>query len=215
MNKLHLMRSSNIWAHISRSYRAACDSIRELSINSLGTDCSSFFNAPEMVPNHEELACRATLVALQELALRQDRQETWFRTRVGLHCGEVLVGNIAHPNASLTRSWETQSTWRAAWKVSTKVYGTQILASQDIPEHAGKDFESEASATGFLSPDARASLDIYELIGVKSQVDRDRLHNRQLYEEALAHYFARSFWDAERLFSQVAKNCASDKRHSS
>ena len=176
----------------------------------IGDGLLSFFNAPEKVPNHEELACRATLVALQELALRQDRQETWFRTRVGLHCGEVLVGNIGTPERFAYTVLGDAVNVASRLESLNKVYGTQILASQDIWEHAGKDFEwrhlDRVSVAG-----RKGSLDIYELIGLKSQVDRDRLHNRQLYEEALAHYFARSFWDAERLFSQVAKNCASDK----
>jgi hypothetical protein len=54
-------------------------------------------------------------------------------------------------------------------------------------------------ATRACSKAARkGSLDIYELTGLKNIVDVDRLHNRKLYEDALAAYFARSFWDAAK-----------------
>jgi hypothetical protein len=54
-------------------------------------------------------------------------------------------------------------------------------------------------------------MDICELMGLRNGVDKHRLNNRKLYEEALGHYFARSFRDAQRIFGQVADNCPSDK----
>jgi len=91
-----------------------------------------------------------------------------------------------------------------------KVYGTQVLASAEIREHAGNDFEwrhlDRVAVAG-----RKGSLDIYELMGLRDSIDRERLHNRKLYEDALAHYLARSFCDARRIFSQVVKNCPDEK----
>jgi hypothetical protein len=58
-----------------------------------------------------------------------------------------------------------------------------------------------------------ASINLIEQphLGLRNSVDRDLLHNRELYEEALAHYFARSFWEARHVFDQVVENCLSDK----
>ncbi len=91
-----------------------------------------------------------------------------------------------------------------------KVYGTKILASREVWEHAGNDFEwrhlDRVAVVG-----RKGGMDICELMGLRNGVDADRLRNRKLYEEALGHYFARSFWDARRIFGQVAENCPSDK----
>ncbi len=177
----------------------------------IGDGLLCFFNAPEEVPHHENVACQATLVGLRELALRQqDGQMISFRTRVGLHCGDVLVGNIGTPERFAYTVLGDVVNVASRLESLNKVYGTQVLASSDVWEHAANDFEwrhldrvAVAGRTG--------SLDIYELMGLRNDVDRDRLNNRKLYEEALELYFARYFWDARRIFRQVAENCPGDK----
>jgi adenylate cyclase len=177
----------------------------------IGDGLLGFFNAPEEVPHHENLACRATLIGLQELALlSQDGQTIPFRTRVGLHCGDVLVGNIGTPERFAYTVLGDVVNVASRLESLNKVYGTQVLASADVWEHAGNDFEwrhldrvAVAGRTG--------SLDIYELMGLRNDVDQDRLQNRKLYEEALELYLARSFWEALRIFAQVAEHCPGDK----
>jgi adenylate cyclase len=176
----------------------------------IGDGLLGFFNAPEKVVHHENLACRATLIGLQELALRQDAQSVPFRTRVGLHCGEVLVGNIGTPDRFAYTVLGDAVNVASRLESLNKVYGTQVLASGEIRECAGNDFEwrylDRVAVVG-----RKGGLDICELMGLRNGVDEDRLHNRKLYEEALEHYFARSFCDAQRIFGQVAENCPSDK----
>ena len=176
----------------------------------IGDGLLGFFNAPEKVLHHENLACRATLIGLHELALRKDAQRIRFRTRVGLHCGEVLVGNIG------TRERFAYTVLGDAVNVASrleslnKVYGTQVLASGEVREHAGHDFEwrhlDRVAVAG-----RKGGMDICELLGLRNAVNEDRLYNRTLYEEALGHYFARSFCDARKLFGEVAENCPGDK----
>lgn len=177
----------------------------------IGDGLLCFFNAPEIVAHHENLACRATLIGLQELAMRQQAgQMVAFRTRVGLHCGDVLVGNIGTPERFAYTVLGDVVNVASRLENLNKVYGTQVLASRDVRENAGSDFEwrylDRVSVAG-----RKGSLDIYELMGLKDGVDEDRLRSRKLYEEALEHYFARSFWDARRIFGQVAENFPNDK----
>jgi adenylate cyclase len=67
----------------------------------VGDGVVAFFGAPKDVPNHAELGCRAALNiqrALSNLGAElQEGQKHVFRTRIGLHIGEVLVGNIGTP----------------------------------------------------------------------------------------------------------------------
>ncbi len=177
----------------------------------IGDGLLGFFNAPEKVPHHENLACRATLIGLQELALRQkDGEMAPFRTRVGLHCGEVLVGNIGTPERFAYTVLGDVVNIASRLENLNKVYGTQILASGDLWGYAGADFEwrhvDRVTVFG-----RKGSMDIYELMGLKEGVSEDRLQSRKLYEEALELYFAKSFWDARRIFAQVAERSPDDK----
>jgi len=175
----------------------------------IGDGLLGFFNAPENVPDHQNLACRATLLALDELSARTDSAVP-FRTRVGLHCGEVLVGNIGTPDRFAYTVLGDVVNVTSRLESLNKIYGTQILASSDVRAGAGDDFEwryidrvAVAGRTG--------GMDIHELMGLKGGVDKARRLDRDLYEEALAHYLARRFLEAKVLFSQLARTRPADK----
>jgi adenylate cyclase len=170
-----------------------------------------FFNAPENVPQHENLACRATIIGLQELTLTQtEGRLASFRTRVGLHSGDVLVGNIGTPERFAYSVLGDVVNVASRLENLNKVYGTQVIASGEVRDHAGEDFEwrhlDRVAVAG-----RKGSMEIYELMGLKEGVAEERLKNRKLYEEALQLYFARSLWDARRIFNQVAEQSPEDK----
>jgi adenylate cyclase len=177
----------------------------------IGDGLLVFFNAPENIPHHENLACRATVIGLQELALtQQEGRMVPFRTRVGLHSGDVLVGNIGTPERFAYTVLGDVVNVASRLENLNKVYGTQVLASGEVRTHSGDDFEwrhlDRVSVAG-----RRGSMEIYELMGLKDGVDEDRMNDRKLYEEALGHYFARSLWDARRIFGQLADRSPGDK----
>jgi adenylate cyclase len=177
----------------------------------IGDGLLGFFNAPEEVPQHENLACRAALVGLQELAQPQkDDRALPFRTRVGLHCGDVLVGNIGTPERFAYTVLGDVVNVASRLESLNKVYGTQILTSAEVRERAGNDFEwrhlDRVSVAG-----RNGRMDIYELMGLRHELDPRRLMNRRLYEEALDLYLVRSFSSALRAFAQVAANSPDDK----
>jgi adenylate cyclase len=177
----------------------------------IGDGLLGFFNAPEEVPHHENLACRAALVGLRELALRQqDNQMLPFRTRVGLHCGDVLVGNIGTPERFAYTVLGDVVNVASRLESLNKVYGTRILATGDIRAQAGNDFEwrhlDRVSVAG-----RNGGMDIYELMGFRDETSAARLHNRELYEKALEMYFFCSFSSAERIFAQLAANHPGDR----
>jgi adenylate cyclase len=174
----------------------------------IGDGLLGFFNAPENVPDHQNLACRATLLALDELSSRPDGPP--FRTRVGLHCGEVLVGNIGTPDRFAYTVLGDVVNVTSRLESLNKVYGTQILASSDVRDGAGDDFEwrhlDRVAVAG-----RKGGMDIHELMGLKGQSAKTRCLDRDLYEEALAHYLARRFPEAKVLFSQLARTQPADK----
>jgi adenylate cyclase len=84
-----------IMADTLREHRGTVDKF-------LGDGILAFFNAPTDVPDHAALACRAAVRAQERL---HELRPLWtaegrppFRARIGLHTGEVLVGNIGTPD---------------------------------------------------------------------------------------------------------------------
>src|SRR5262249_19984873 len=67
----------------------------------LGDGTLVLFNAPSLVPGHAACACRAALRAQERLAAMRAQWEATgrppFRTRIGLHSGERVVGTLRTP----------------------------------------------------------------------------------------------------------------------
>ena len=67
----------------------------------IGDSIMAFWGAPEVQPDHAIRACRAALaireVAATENASRRARGLPPVRIRIGIHPGEVIVGNIGAP----------------------------------------------------------------------------------------------------------------------
>ena len=177
----------------------------------IGDGVLAFFNAPGEVPQHEQLACRATLAALKGLATWQREQNgAPFRTRVGLHTGDVLVGNMGTADRLAYTVLGDVVNVASRLEALNKVYGTQVIASGEVHDHAGAEFEwrhlDRASPAG-----RKGAMDIYELLGAKGEVDAERLRRRDVYEQALGEYFSRAFAEALRLFAELASEDPADK----
>jgi adenylate cyclase len=173
----------------------------------MGDGILAFFNAPSDLPNHPALACRAALQAQEWLAAAQGRWRTdgrpAFQARIGLHMGDVLVGNIGTAERFAYTVIGDPVNLASRLEVLNKVYGTRILASQEVREAAGADFEwrrldrvAVAGRTG--------STVVNELLGLRGRVAAEVLAARDQYEAALDAYYARRFDYAEAGFRAAA-----------
>ncbi|PTY04473.1 hypothetical protein DB346_03290 [Verrucomicrobia bacterium LW23] len=171
---------------------------------------ATFRNTP-YVSSHQMAACEAALLGLSELARAQTEGRCpRFRTRIGLHSGEVLAGNIG--TREFFASTIIGDPVNAASRLESlnKVYGTQIIASGQVYSQAGNGFEwrhlDRVEVAG-----RKGGMELYELIGLQGDVDQSMLYARDLYEKALALYFARSFVEAEALFAKAEAERPGDK----
>jgi adenylate cyclase len=176
----------------------------------IGDGILAFFNAPADVAGHERQACLATLAALRELDARPRAQErAIFRTRVGLHTGDVLVGNIGTAERLAYTVLGDVVNVTSRLENLNKLYGTQVLASGEVRARAGAQFEwrhvDRACVAG-----RTAGLEIFELLGTKGDVDAGRLRERDAYEQALELYFAREFSEAAALFARSTTGKAAE-----
>ena len=91
-----------------------------------------------------------------------------------------------------------------------KAYGTAILASGEVRQAAGNDFEwrhlDRVTVPGRLEP-----LELYELLGRKGDVDAATLLVRDLHEAAVRDLVASRFDHAEQGFRAILDRAPDDR----
>jgi adenylate cyclase len=180
----------------------------------VGDGVVAFFGAPKHLSNHAEMACRAALKIQEKLFSLQSEKllpgGRFFRTRIGLHTGEVLVGNIGTPKRFAYSVIGDAANLTSRIEGLNKIYGTRILASAETKNSQRADFEwrcvDRVAVVGRTQ-----STEIYELLGTKGAVDGIVLEARDQYENALEKYFAQDFEGAIPLFEAALKLRPTDK----
>jgi adenylate cyclase len=180
----------------------------------VGDGVVAFFGAPKHISNHAEMACRAALKIQEKLFSLEPEKRLrggrFFRTRIGLHTGEVLVGNIGTPKRFAYSVIGDAANLTSRLEGLNKLYGTSILASAETKNSQCANFEwrcvDRVAVVGRTQ-----STQIYELLGTKGAVDRNVLEARDQYESALEKYFAQDFEGAIPLFETALKLRQTDK----
>jgi adenylate cyclase len=180
----------------------------------VGDGVVAFFGAPREVANHAELACRAALKIQERLfSLGTEKRlsgSRFFKTRIGLHTGEVLVGNIGTPKRFAYTVIGDAANLTSRIEGLSKIYGTRILASAETKNAQHAEFEWRCIDRVAVLGRSR-STEIYELLGMKGEVDEPALEARDQYEVALQRYFARDFESAISLFEKALRLRPMDK----
>lgn len=163
----------------------------------IGDAIMAFWGAPEDNADHAFRACQT---ALENQAILRKLQQTWsaqqlpkFGDRVGIHTGEVIVGNIGSPqrlnytvlgdNVNLAQRLESLN----------KYYGTRILISQATLE----DVQDRVVARhiDFIAVKGRQdAIHVYELIGLAGEVAPEITDFATIYSQAFQDYHQRC-WD--------------------
>ena len=180
----------------------------------VGDGIMAFWNAPNPVPDHATQACRAALSAQEGLC---DLQAQWrvagtpvFRARIGLHTGEALVGNVGTREQFTYTAMGDTTNLASRLETLNKQYGTQILASEAVHDAAGSEFEWRCLDRVAVVGRGEGTV-VYELLGKRNAVRDAILQARDLYEQALAAYFAGRFAEAAAGFRRAAAARPDDK----
>ena len=172
----------------------------------VGDGIVAFFNAPAPVELHAAVGCEAALEVVHRLsdleAARLATDRPIFRTRIGLHTGEVLVGNIGTQRRLSYSAIGDAVNLASRLEGLNKLYGTLILASDQTRNEAGDRFEwryiDRVAVLG-----RSQSTDIFELLGERGTVSSSKLELRDEYEAGLRKYFDGDFRDAATHFTGV------------
>jgi adenylate cyclase len=177
----------------------------------VGDAVMAFWNAPQDVPDHPAEACRAALEALagvRELtAARPDLPE--FFTRIGIHTGEVVVGNFGSDDRLNYTIIGDGVNLASRLEGVNKLFGTQILISEHTRALLGDAFETRR--LGLIAVKGRERPCVaYELIG-EAGVDAARVAAARRYEQALDRYLARDFEAAAAQLGELLAEVPDDR----
>ncbi len=178
----------------------------------MGDGIMAFFNAPLDLPDHPREACLAALDAQAALALKaaENRDgDPAFRTRIGLGFGDVLVGNIGTPERFAYTLLGDEVNLASRLEELNKSYGTSIMASEELAAAAGDGFEWRRLDRVAVKGRHEGTL-VCELLGERGRVAPEILAARDLYEAALAAYFAGDFARAAAGFDAAAAGRPTD-----
>jgi adenylate cyclase len=159
----------------------------------IGDSVMAFWNAPEPLPSHAALACRAALAGREALTLLY-QSPAWagmqgFQTRFGLHHCSASVGHFGSPERFNYTAIGDGINLASRLQNLNKKYGTTIIASETLREAAGPGFAwrhlDRVAVKGKMQ-----GVDIHELLGESSVTIPPCV---AIYEEALEAYFAGNF----------------------
>jgi adenylate cyclase len=126
--------------------------------------------------------------------------------RIGLHVGETLVGNVGTPDRFDYTVVGDPVNLANRLESLNKLYGTCILASDEVRQEAGPGFEWRVLDRVAVVGRESVTL-VCELLGEAGMVSPAILEARDVYERALELYVAgkfgaaaNAFWAASRLW---------------
>ena len=135
----------------------------------IGDSVMAFWNAPTDVPDHAARACQAALEII-EIARRET--DSWsqpglppLRTRIGIHCGEAIVGNVGSSDRLNYTALGATVNLAARLEALNRELGTGILVSADVVARLDGRFELRHVGKNALKGFADG-VDVFELLGM-------------------------------------------------
>jgi adenylate cyclase len=180
----------------------------------MGDAIMAFWNAPEPVENHQLVAVGAALECQRRLAeLRKDWQERGLpllHHRIGLHSGNVLVGNVGSRRrmhytvigdvVNLTHRLEGLN----------KFYGTGIMISEKVHGHVKDVYLCMPLDTVAVKGKTEGTR-IYTVLAEHDRTTKEDHARVELYTQALDLYTRRAFADAAAAFTCYLKSYPDNK----
>jgi adenylate cyclase len=179
----------------------------------IGDAVMAFWGAPALNPNHALAACKTALLNQKKLALIRDKWKDegkpLFFARGGIHTGEVIVGNIGS-DARLNYTVIGDAVNLASrMEGLNKYYGTQIL----ITEHTYREVKDDivARPIDWVTVKGRhEGVLVYELLGLKGEVDEATEGLVSLYSQGLALYRKKEWEQALEVFEEILQKHLND-----
>lgn len=170
----------------------------------IGDSVMAFWGAPIPQNNHAYLACNAALnckIFTDDFCAKSlSAGKPIFSTRIGLHTGDVVVGNIGnHERMNYTIIGDTVNL-ASRLEALNKYYGTSILISDATYQLVADAFI--ARKLDLVAVKGRAEgLLIYELISSRSEANRDLEQFVTQFNIGVQYYLKKSWHEALEAFN--------------
>jgi adenylate cyclase len=165
-----------------------------LVLQVVGDSVMALWSAPESQPALKRIACRAALeIAAAVDAFNREAGDRAMPTRIGLHAGEMLLGNIGAMDHYEYRPVGDIVNTASRVEGLSKFLGTRLLATRDV---VGSDEAIRSRPVGrFVFKGKRRPVPVHELLPPNaSEGDRHEETYRH-FADGLAAFTARR-WDA-------------------
>lgn len=164
----------------------------------IGDAVMAFWGAPLPLPTHAVAACQAALAQQAAIAELQRAGQLphhiRLEARMGLHTGEVVVGNMGSTQRFSYTAMGDAVNLASRLEGVNKYYGTRILISEDT-------YRQAAAAIAAREVDAirvkgkQKPVAIYELVALAGQLSSAQIAGFAEFAAGLAAYRAQN-WDA-------------------
>ncbi|HMK68503.1 MAG TPA: adenylate/guanylate cyclase domain-containing protein, partial [Stellaceae bacterium] len=153
----------------------------------IGDGIMAFWGAPTPLPDHALRACRGALRATRRMEAanagwRAEGRPT-FRTRIGMHSAEVLVGNVGSPERFSYTAMGDGVNVASRLEGMNKLFGTALCISDSIAEALGPQILTRPMRRVRVKGREQAFM-IYELLGIVGSTEPELAPRRR--DERLA-----------------------------
>lgn len=180
----------------------------------IGDAIMAFWNAPTPNADHAVLACRAALKCqkfLEDFNRGQgQRAPVSFVTRIGIHTGEAIVGNMGfEERLSYTAIGDRVNT-ASRLESLNKYYGTRILISGDTCETVQENIIARQVDMVAVKGKKQA-IPIYELVAEKAAADAEQLGFTARHNEGMQLYLAKQWQAGLEVFTELCDRKPDDQ----
>lgn len=175
----------------------------------IGDAIMAFWNSPQNVEDHSYKICKTALDCIEKVNELKNKSISkglpCFKTRIGLHTGDVLVGNLGSNRRINYTILGDSVNLTSRLEGLNKYYGTDIIISDSLYKEVKEKFLCRpldiVSVKGKELP-----LIIYELIAIKEKASDLQIKLVEEYTKALWLYKEREFERALSLLNHISTN---------
>ena len=203
---LQLSEYLGLLAEIIRTHSGTVDKY-------LGDGVMAFWGAPVLSEHHASDACRAALECRNRI---QELNEAWqaqgkkpFWSRIGIHTGNTLVGNVGSANRMNYTVVGDSVNLASRLEGINKIYQTNIIVSSETQEEAGSQFLFRPLDTVRVKG-KKKGVKIFELLDSKEQASEKQKQFCTEFSRGVWAYSVRRFDQAYEAFKQLSETFPDD-----
>ncbi len=175
----------------------------------MGDGILAYFGAPLHMPDHAERACRAAVRMQTESVQLNERLAAMgfppLTTRVGLHTGDVVVGNIGSDQRRDFTVIGDPVNLASRLEGVNKFFGTRVVLSEQTREQAPPTILTRELGR-IVVKGKTLPVTLHEALGLTGQRSLDQAAQARYdtYAEGLQLFYAGNFPQAEAVFRRLA-----------